>query len=77
MSTVAELQEKYDEISAVRQAAKSDFSISNARKQEIAEQYGAAGNALRSASKAAMAPGAQAPTTTQGADKSDRKPWQE
>ena len=34
MPTVAEYQQKYDEISAIRQAAKSDFSMSNAKKQE-------------------------------------------
>lgn len=46
---------KFDDISAIRHAAKNDFSKSNAKKQEIAEEYRAAGNELRAASEATMA----------------------
>ncbi|KAM5347338.1 hypothetical protein ACJ41O_010343 [Fusarium nematophilum] len=64
MPTVAEYQEKYDEISKIRQAAKRDFSMSNAEKQRKAEEYKTAREELRAASKAAMAAAAQATTTT-------------
>jgi len=64
MSSVAKYQKKYDEISEIRQTAKTDFSMSNAKKRQIAEQYTAAGNELRAASKTAMAAAAQASTTT-------------
>lgn len=63
MPSVAEYQQKYDEISAIRQAAKSDYSLSNARKREIARAYTAARNDLVAASKAAMA-AARAPAAT-------------
>lgn len=55
MLDITEYQRKYDEISEIRQAAKSDWTISNARKREIAEQYKTAFYELRAASKAAMA----------------------
>lgn len=58
MPSVTECQQKFDEISAIRQAAKSDYTISNARKREIADEYRAAGEELRAASAAAMARGA-------------------
>ncbi|KAJ2971346.1 hypothetical protein NQ176_g7740 [Zarea fungicola] len=64
MPSVAEYQQKYDEISEIRQAAKSDFSISNAGKREIAEQFTAARNDLRAASKAAMASSQRSQPTT-------------
>ena len=62
MPSVAEHQKKFDEISEIRQAAKKDFSLSNAKKREIAEEYAAARHELRAASKAAMASASQ--TTT-------------
>ncbi|KAM3426035.1 hypothetical protein NHJ13734_009712 [Beauveria thailandica] len=66
MPSVAEYQQKYDEISEIRQAAKKDFSMSNAKKREIAEQYKAAANDLRAASRAAMAsPHQPQPNTNQ------------
>lgn len=63
MPSVADYQKKYDEISEIRQAAKKDFSMSNAEKRKIAEEYKAVGDELRAASKAAMASAAQAPPT--------------
>jgi hypothetical protein len=63
MLSVADCQTKFDEISAIRQAAKCDYSISNARKQEIAEQYSAASKELRAASAAAMAVAARPSST--------------
>lgn len=46
MPTVAELQEKYNEISKIRRAAKTDYSMSNTKKCQIAEEYTAMGNEL-------------------------------
>lgn len=63
MLSVADYQKKYDEISAIRQAAKSDWTISNARKREIAHEYQAAYKELRAASAAAMAAAAQPSST--------------
>jgi hypothetical protein len=63
MPSIAEYQQKYDEISEIRQAAKKDFSISNAKKREIAEEYKTAANELRAASKAAMSSTAQSSAT--------------
>lgn len=63
MPSVAEYQQKYDEISEIRQAAKTDFSMSNAKKREIAEQFTAARNDLRAASRAAMASSQQSQPT--------------
>lgn len=59
MLSVAECQKQFDEISAIRQAAKKDFSMSNAKKREIAEEYSAAAKELRAASATAMASAAQ------------------
>lgn len=64
MPSVAEYQGKYDEISKIRQAAKTDYSMSNAEKRRIAKEYRAAAEELRAASEAAMAAAAQAPTTS-------------
>ncbi|KAK2601560.1 hypothetical protein QQS21_004878 [Conoideocrella luteorostrata] len=64
MLSVTEYQQKYDEISAIRDAAKSDYTLSNARKREIAREYTAARKDLMAASKAAMAAAAQASATT-------------
>ncbi|KAM3456843.1 hypothetical protein MY3296_001501 [Beauveria thailandica] len=55
MLSVAEYQSRYDEISELRRAAKKDFSMSNAKKREISEQFKAAHEDLRVASKADMA----------------------
>lgn len=67
MLSVADYQAKFDEISAIRQAAKSDFSISNARKREIAEEYAAAAKDLRDASAAAITATAQKSSATKPA----------
>jgi hypothetical protein len=64
MLSVAEYQKKFDEISAIRQAAKNDYSMSNAKKREIAEEYRAAAKELRAASAAAMASAASASSST-------------
>ncbi|KZZ90835.1 hypothetical protein AAL_07061 [Moelleriella libera RCEF 2490] len=58
MPSVTECQQNFDEISAIRQAAKSDYTVSNARKREIADEYRAAAEERRAASAAAMARGA-------------------
>ncbi|KAM3524804.1 hypothetical protein MY4038_007593 [Beauveria bassiana] len=63
MLSVAEYQSIYDEISEIRQAAKKDFSMSNAKKREISEQFKAARDDLRAASKAAMASSRAPPKT--------------
>ncbi|CAI4215784.1 unnamed protein product [Parascedosporium putredinis] len=42
MPSVAEYQQKYDEISEICKAAKNDFSMSNAEKRRIATEYEAA-----------------------------------
>lgn len=55
MPTVTEYQKMYDDISEIRQAVKSDFSIPNDRKREIARQYAEARKTLKAASKAATA----------------------
>ena len=73
MASVPELQKKYDEISAIRKAAISDFTISNARKREIAHAFTAARTELRAASKAAMAARAK-PKQTPTADQLPSKP---
>lgn len=39
MSSLADCQKIYDEISAIRNAAKLDYSISNDRKREISIQF--------------------------------------
>ncbi|OAQ96083.1 hypothetical protein LLEC1_06962 [Akanthomyces lecanii] len=67
MASVPELQKKYDEISAIRQAAISDFTLSNAQKRDIAHAFTAARTELRAASKAAMAARAK-PKQTPSAD---------
>ena len=64
MPSIADYQKKYDEISEIRQAAKKDFSMSNAEKRRIAQEYEAARKELRAASKAAMTAAAQTPDTT-------------
>lgn len=61
--SVADYQKKFDEVSAIREAAKSDWSMSNDRKQQIAEEFDAARRDLRAASRAAMASAAQTPST--------------
>lgn len=63
MPSVAEYQQKFDEISAIRQAAKNDYSIPNSKRREIAEEYRAAGKELRAASAAAMAAAASKSST--------------
>ncbi|KAJ4159419.1 uncharacterized protein LMH87_008321 [Akanthomyces muscarius] len=73
MASVPELQKKYDEISAIRNAAISDFTLSNARKREIAQAFTAARTELRAASKAAMAARAK-PKQTPTADQLPSKP---
>ncbi|EJP66483.1 protein kinase domain protein [Beauveria bassiana ARSEF 2860] len=64
MLSVAEYQSKYDEISEIRLAAKKDFSMSNAKKREISQQFKAARDDLRAASKAAMASSRAPPKTS-------------
>ncbi|KAM3514257.1 hypothetical protein MY11210_002146 [Beauveria gryllotalpidicola] len=54
----------YDEISEIRQAAKKDFSMSNAKKREIAEQYTAAREEPRRSFLSGHGFGERAPTTT-------------
>ncbi len=39
MPSVAEYQKKYNEISEIQQATKIDYSISNAKKRQRAEEY--------------------------------------
>ncbi|KAM3444439.1 hypothetical protein NHJ13734_001406 [Beauveria thailandica] len=55
MLSVAEYQSRYDEISELCRAAKKYFSMSNAKKRKISEQFKAAHEDLRVASKADMA----------------------
>lgn len=59
MSTVTELQSKFDEISEIRQNAKGNFTISTDKKRWIAREYTAAREELRAASKKAMEEAAQ------------------
>lgn len=57
--TVADYQAKLDEISAIRQAAKNDWSLSNNQKRQIALEFRVARKDLRAASERAMAAAAQ------------------
>ena len=49
--TVADYQAKFDEISAIRQAAKHDWSMSNEQKRQIAREFSAAREDLRAAAQ--------------------------
>lgn len=42
MSTLAQLQSKYDEVTEIRETAKGDFTMSSTRKREIHEEFIAA-----------------------------------
>lgn len=53
--TVADYQAKFDEISAICEAAKNDWSMSNDEKRQIAREFSAAREDLRAASERAMA----------------------
>ena len=59
--SVADLQKKYDEISAIREAAKNNYSITNHEKREIAKKFERARQELKAASSAAMAKQKQPP----------------
>ncbi|KAF5020973.1 hypothetical protein F66182_6985 [Fusarium sp. NRRL 66182] len=52
--SVADYQTKFDEIAAIREAAKTDLSMSNDQKRQIAREFSAARRDLRVASQAAM-----------------------
>lgn len=56
MFTVTEYQQKFDEISEICRQQKSDFTMSNAKKRELYEQYRLAFDDLR-ASKASLVKG--------------------
>ncbi|KAF7543398.1 hypothetical protein G7046_g10008 [Stylonectria norvegica] len=62
--SVADYQRKFDEISAIREAAKVDGSISNNEKRQIAEEFNAARCDLRAASQAAMESTSRSPSNT-------------
>lgn len=74
MLSVADYQKKFDEISEIRQAAKNDYTISNARKREIAEEFSAARKDLHAASAAAMATAAKVGKEQQGPFAIDKAP---
>lgn len=61
--SVADYQAIFDEISAIRQAAKHDWSMSNEQKRQIAREFSAARENLRTASERAMAAAARSSST--------------